>query len=281
MEPPNLVEDWIQVASETVYLNDVGAVRQISIYEDGKVALQILTSEVASPAARLAHTLRARWRIENSFKYLEEHHGIHWLYDYRMERRPNLVKVTNPERTAGRNALKTTELAVADLERRIGRNATTPATDIDEENHALAGLTRQLEVARANSDTARVAPKAIPAKIRATDIDPNATQAWSATNRRAMQMVCRLLEYNAELELARALNNYLADPNEYRGITRNLLQQPGEIHYNPRAITVTIRQPDAPRIKRALGLLIDQLNVNPPRLTGDNRPITYQIGPKP
>ena len=67
----------------------------------------------------------------------------------------------------------------------------------------------------------------------------------------------------------------------YRGITRNLLRQPGEIRYSPRAITVTIRQPDAPRINQALGGLIDQLNANPPRLTGDSRPITYQIEPKP
>ena len=272
---------YLQVASETVYLNDAGAVRQISIYEDGKVALQILTSELASPAARLAHTLRARWRIENSFKYLEDHHGIHWLCDYRMQRRPNAAKVTNPERTEGRNTLRNAELAIAELERRIGRNAITPATDIDDQSQALAGLTRQLEVARATSDAARVALKAIPAKIPAIDIDPNATRAWPATNRRAMQMACRLLAYNAELDLARALNTYLADPDEYRGITRNLLHQPGEIRYSPRAITVTIRQPDAPRINRALGGLIDQLNANPPRLTGDNRPITYQIEPKP
>ncbi len=272
---------YLQVAEETVNLNDVGAVRQISIYEDGRVGLQILTSELASPAARLAHTLGSRWRIENSFKYLEEHHGIHWLCDYRMQRRPNLAKLTNPARTEGRRVLRNAELAVAELERRIGRNAVTPAVNTDDRNHTLAGLSRQLEEARATSDAARVALKAIPAKILATDIDPNATRAWPATNRRAMQMVCRLLAYNAELDLARALNAYLADPNEYRGITRNLLQQPGEIRYSPRAITVTIRQPDAPRINRALGLLIEQLNANPPRLTGDNRPITYQIEPKP
>ncbi len=80
--------------------------------------------------------------------------------------------------------------------------------------------------------------------------------------RRAMQMVCRLLAYNAELDLARALNTYLADPNEYLGITRNMLHQPGEIRYSPRTITVTIRQPDAPRINRARALPIDQLDDN-------------------
>ena len=95
-----------------------------------------------------------------------------------------------------------------------------------------------------------------------------------------MQMVSRLLAYNAELDLARALNTYLADPDEYRAITRNLLHQPGRINYGSKTITVTIRQLDAPRITRALGLLIDQLNADPPRLTGDSRRIIYQIEPK-
>ncbi len=94
-------------------------------------------------------------------------------------------------------------------------------------------------------------------------------------------MVCRLLAYNAELDLARALNNYLDDPDEYRAITRNLLHQPGTITYAPNTITVSIRPPDAPRITRALCCLTEQLNTNPPQLTSDGRPITYQLGPQP
>ncbi len=95
-------------------------------------------------------------------------------------------------------------------------------------------------------------------------------------NRRALQTVLRLLAYNAELDLARAINTYLADPDEYRTITRHLLHQPGHINYTPTSITVTIDKPHAPRIARALTLLIDQINNNPQKLAGDHRPITYQ-----
>ena len=62
---------------------------------------------------------------------------------------------------------------------------------------------------------------------------------------------------------------------EYRAITRHLLHQPGHIHYTPTRITVTIDQPHAPRIARALNLLIDQINNTPPKLAGDPRKITY------
>jgi len=70
------------------------------------------------------------------------------------------------------------------------------------------------------------------------------------------------------------LNTYLNDPDEYRTITRHLLHQPGLIHYTPTSITVTIDPPHAPRIARALTLLIDHINNNPPKLAGDDRRIT-------
>ncbi|MCL4413890.1 MAG: helix-turn-helix domain-containing protein [Actinobacteria bacterium] len=54
---------YLTVADEIVELDQVGAVRQISIYEAGKVVLQILTSDLLSSAAVLAHRLRCRWSI--------------------------------------------------------------------------------------------------------------------------------------------------------------------------------------------------------------------------
>jgi hypothetical protein len=90
-------------------------------------------------------------------------------------------------------------------------------------------------------------------------------------------MVCRLLAYNAELDLARHLNTYLADPDEYRAITRNQLHLGGTIDYQHRAITVTLDHPNPPRVARALRHMIDELNADPTHLPTDRRPITYQL----
>jgi len=46
-------------------------------------------------------------------------------------------------------------------------------------------------------------------------------------------------------------------------------------------ITVTLDPPAAPRIARALALLIDEINATPPRMPGDTRPITYQLAADP
>jgi hypothetical protein len=267
---------YVRVADELVELNDYGTCRQLTIYEHGRVALQILTSDLRTPAARLAYTLRCRWRIENTFKYLEDHHGLHWLCDYRMTLEPDTALVRNPERTTALALLRSHERTVADLEHKIGQHHTT-TTAIADTNPAetLCMLKADLYTARAQVQAAKKTLKPIPAKLPANTIDPDAQRATPRVNRRALQTVLRLLAYNAELDLARAINTYLQDPDEYRAITRHLLHQPGHIHYTPTSITVTIDPPHAPRIARALKLLIDQLNHKPCRLAGDHRPISY------
>ena len=184
--------------------------------------------------------------------------------------------VPNPERSKARTLLKSREAAAAELERKIGERLTTTPTDT-EPHQTLSELRENLDVAHSDVQSARATLKPIPAKLPANTIDPDAQRAMPRTNRRTLQTACRQLAYNAELDLARALNTYLTDPDEYRAITRNLLHQPGHIHYTPTSITITIDQPHAPRIARALNLLIDQLNNNPPKLPGDTRKITYSM----
>ena len=90
-------------------------------------------------------------------------------------------------------------------------------------------------------------------------------------------MVLRLRAFNAEAWRAEHVNAYLADPNEYRAILRNLLHLGGRVDYTHTAITVTLDRPDSPRIARALDLLTQELNTEPARLPGDRRPLTYQV----
>ena len=272
---------YVRVSDELVELDGYGTCRQITLYEHGRVALQILTSDRTTPAARLAHTLRCRWCIENTFKYLEEHHGLHWLCDYQMDLAPDTTLVRNPERTTALATLRANERIVAELEQQIGQHTTTTTTADTNPAETLCMLQADLHTARAAVRAAKQALKPIPAKLPANTINPDAIRATPRVNRRALQTVCRLLAYNAELDLARALNNYLQDPDEYRTITRHLLHQPGHIHYTPTHITVTIDPPHAPRIARALNLLIEEINNTPPKLAGDHRPITYQTTAKP
>jgi hypothetical protein len=72
---------------------------------------------------------------------------------------------------------------------------------------------------------------------------PKATRAILRTQRRSLQMVLRLLAFNAEHWLADRLNTYLQDNDEYRTTLRNLLHLGGTITYTTNTITVTLDTP--------------------------------------
>ena len=271
------VRHTYQVVDEIIVLEGYGSCRQVTLFEHGRAVAQILTSDLASTPGRLVHLLKCRWRIENAFKYLVEHHGIDWLCDYRKTLIVDERPVRNPDRTCAKAVLNNLKAELAATEQTLGKTlagtAHTPAK--------LAELSRLRDHRTMILDDIVDAAAVIRthrAKLKANDLDPTAVRALLVLRRRNMQMVLRLLAYNAELWLADRYNAYLADPDEYRAITRHLLHQPGIITYTPTQITVKIQTPDQPRIARALRLLATELNHTNTHIPGDNRPLNYQIG---
>ena len=271
----------LHLADETVTIKDYGQARQITLFEDGNPVLQVLTSDTTAPAAALLAWLRCRWRIENLFKYLEAHYGIHWLTDYHASTEDDDHLIANPERKAGRARLRQAEAALAAAERELATLLTSPELSAAAKNTAIPAAENKITQATEAVTAAKAALKPIPAKLPASQVTPGAQKAILATRRRSLQMVLRLLAAAAEHWLGNQLNDYLRDPDEYRAITRNLLHLGGTITRTPRAITVTLDPPAAPRIARALALLLDAINATPPRMPGDTRPITYQLASQP
>src|SRR6266568_4229873 len=266
---------WL--ADETAEIKEYGQARQITLFEAGAPVLQVLTSDTDAPAAALLAWLRCRWRIENLFKYLEDNYGIHWLCDYHAEAIDDDHLIGNPERTAARARMREAEQDLAGAEQELAALLTAPQMTAAAKNKAIPAAEKKITRATEAVTAARAALKGIPAKLPANQVTPGAQKAILAARRRSLQMVLRLLAAAAEHWLGNQLHDYLRDPNEYRAITRNLLHLGGTITCTPRAITVTLDPPAAPRIARALGLLIEQINTAPPRMPGDTRPITYQL----
>ena len=266
----------VMLADEIVQLKDYGSARQLTLFEDGTAILQVLTSDLTATGASLLCWLRARWRIENTFKYAVEHNGIDRLADYCMELGPDTRKVSNPARVAARKTVKAAEANMITAERALPQMLAGPATP-KQMNAALPKVHKQIEIATRALEQAKTDLHPIPAKVAATDLDPDAQRARPRLERRGLQMVLRLLAFNAEAWLAEHFNAYLTDPNEYRAILRNLLRLGGHIDYTTTAITVTLDPPDSPRVARALTLLAEELNALGASLPGDRRTLTYQL----
>jgi len=271
---------YVNLAEEMITIPGYGTARQLTLVQDDTPVLQVLTSDVNASGAAMLAWLRARWRIENLFKYAAEHHGINTLADYTMDISPNTAKVPNPARAAARAQVAATEAALAAAERALPQLLAGPGTpaqknaELGQVHHNIEGATEQLESAKAT-----LGP--IPAKLAANQLDPDAKRARPRIGRRGLQMVLRLLAFNSEAWLAEHLNAYLADPDEYRAITRHLLHLGGQVTYTRHKISVVLDRPDSPRIASALEQLTAELNTTPAHLPGDRRPITYSLTPDP
>src|ERR1019366_3557036 len=61
--------------AETVHIKDYGEARQLTLFEHGQVALQILTSDFEACPAEILSWLKSRWRKENFLKYASDNYG--------------------------------------------------------------------------------------------------------------------------------------------------------------------------------------------------------------
>ena len=268
--------ETVTLADEMITIKDYGPARQLTLFEHDQPVLQVLTSDLHAPAAALLAWLRCRWRIENVFTYLTAHHGMDWLCHYQADTAPDVTPIANPARKQARDAVKHAQTTLADAQRALTRllRSDRPVTEI---NTAIPAAQTAIDTAEAALTNAKSQLKTVPAKIPANQHNPRAQRAILRTQRRSLQMVLRLLAFNAEQWLADRLNTYLADNDEYRATLRHLLHLGGHITYTPKSITVALDPPTTPKITRALRLLLAELNATPPRIPGDNRPITYKI----
>ncbi|MCA1682079.1 MAG: Hin recombinase, partial [Actinobacteria bacterium] len=233
------------LADEQIRFSDdyTGPCRQLTLYEHDTTCpcphppdcdhhtavLQILTSDLSASAPDLLLTLKGRWIIENTFKYLD-FYGIDWLVDYHAEIHTNTKLLDNPARKQANTAIRTAKADLAEAQRALGEliNADLPAPD---KNTAIPGAQQALTHLQNHIRTLVTQRNKIPTQLPANQIDPHATRALRRAHRRAFVMTLRLLAYNTDTWLADHFNTYLQDPNEYRAIMRSLMHHGGTITY--------------------------------------------------
>ena len=205
------------------------------------------------------------------------------ICDYIASIETNTKIVDNPARKKASAAVREADKTLAAAERALAGLLADPALTAAAKNAAIPAAQSRITRARKDLAAAIDARKDIPAKLPACDIDPDAKKALLRTGRRGLQMVLRLLAHNAEHWVSNQLNAYLRDDDEYRAITRQTIIRglAGTITYTPDAITVQLDLPRAPRVARALTMLTEQVNNEPPAMPGDTRPITYRLTAEP
>lgn len=277
-KPGTTTSTTVVYAEETVTINTYGQARQITLFERGRPVLQILTSDTTTCPVAMVVFMRARWRIENLFKYLD-FYGIDYIADYHFTIQTNTRKVDNPERKTLKAELKQLTAKRDRHRERIGAAHTDRTLSVDQINQQSVPAQRRIHALDKQIAALTDKLKNVPAKVPANQLNPDAERAIHRTSRRALQMVLRLLAANGENWLAHHLNAYLQDENEYRATARHLLHQGGTINYTTSQITVELDRPNTPRMAHALTLLLDEINQIGARIPGDPRPLTYTLKP--
>ena len=266
---------------EQITLKDYAKpVRQLTLFEHGKMAAQAISGRLDACPAELAGWLRGRWAEENMFKYDMANYGLDMLADYAADEVINAKPKANPAYATARKAETAAKTALTKAETGLAKLLADPTIPAAAKNSALIPRAQQkITACQQKLEAAETERKKHRAKLPANEIDPAATRAILHINRRCLQLVLRLLAANAEHYLARHLNAYLDDDDEYRAITRETIIRGlgGTITYSPKNITVTLDRPGQPRVARALALLLAEINTSPPTLPGDGRPITYAL----
>ena len=254
-------------------------VRQISLFEHGKMVAQLLTSCLRPCAGALLGLLRSRWIIENFLKYNAANYGIDTLADYTADLADDTRLTANPAYAQAKKAEQAASSALAGAQAALAAMLADPAIPAREKNASLIPAAhKKITACERDLAAATAARKGLRSKIPRNQLRPGAQKALLRPGRRLLQLVLRLLAANAEQHLADHLNVYLHDDDEYRAITRETILRGlgGTITYTAAAITVTLDQPSQPKIARALACLLAEINTRPPVIPGDLRPITYQ-----
>jgi hypothetical protein len=255
-------------------------VRQLSLFEHGEMVAQAITARLHACPAELLGWLRGRWAEENMFKYDMASYGLDMLADYAADEVTSTKLKANPAFTAAKKAETAVTSALAAAEIALAKLLADHTIPAKTRNDVLIPRAqKKIDTCKQKVRAAEAERKSHRAKLPANEIDPAATRAVLHINRRCLQLTLRLLAASAEHYLARHLNAYLDDHDEYRAITRETIIRglAGTITYTPKNITVTLDRPGQPRIARALGLLVTEINTCPPALPGDGRPITYTL----
>lgn len=273
-----------EVAESTLEFKDLTQPLRLIVLLDAKKAKQIpiITSDGTTSAAKLVYLLRARWRQENSFKYLVGELGIDALVSRDMIVANDTRTIENPERIAQRAQIAEAKAELAAVDAKIAAalasNEESRRPTVRGFKIANAELTTERDLLLGMIEAMTVDLAAMPARVPRSDLDPTVQLATPRTARRVFVNGTKLFVYNAEKWLVERMGD-----GPYRShalvILRALCNQPGTIRVGPDRVVVEVRPLDTPRYQRCVEHLFAALNAEGASLLDSGLPIEFRVAP--
>jgi hypothetical protein len=263
-----------RLADEQVQLLDGKlTLRQVTrLSDNGQHQTMILTSRTDLPAVTIALRMFERWRQENFFKYLGEQYALDALIEHRTEPADPLREVPNPRRKALDAELRLVQAAILRLAALYGMDAIGPdarahktmrafcLAHADRHRDLTAALKRYADVEKKRASTPRRVP------VQQTIHGP---VVKLATERKHLSNLIKMVAYQAESELVRAVSpHYARADDEGRSLIQAALASAADLELRDAELLVTLAPQSSPHRTRALAALCDELNRRPTRFPG-------------
>lgn len=268
-----LAEDEIQVGG-------TGPWRRIVVRtRDGHQTPIVTNVGSATSAPRIASLMFARWRQENLFKYMAEHHGLDNLISYAAEAADPQTGIPNPERKRIDRQLAEQRQELARLQQGLGAALLDEPRSNSRSAHGLkiaqAGSVGQLRAIEVEIERLIKERKQAPAYVSLAEA--KVSREVMRLEHKAIVDRIKISAYNAEEWLLDRLVAHYSNHHDVRDLLRAFAELSGEITTTPQGVVVTLDPPDTPIHRRALEGLVHDLNALGATFPGTDVPVTYRV----
>ena len=271
----------MQIAQDHGQVGQTGPWRRVVVRTPDGHQTPILTNLEAGKVgpARLACLVFARWRQENLFKYMGEHHGLDRLVSYTSGPADPDTLVPNPERKRLDRDIATKRRELAKLKAELGDALLDEPKSDSRSAHGLKiaqhGAVGQLRALEDDIDKLVAQRKPLPKHVTVAELE-QPREIMYLEHKHIVDRI-KICAYNAEEWLLDRLVPHYPNRHDVRDLLRSFAELSGHIDTTDHGVEVTLDPPDTPAHRRALAGLIDELNSHGATYPGTDLPVTYHL----
>jgi len=269
-----------RLAEDDVTIGRSGPWRRIVLRtKDGHQTPIITNLGPETGAARIACLMFARWRQENLFKYMGDHHGLDTLASYASAPADPDTQIPNPQRKQLDRQIAELRKQAAVLRAELGDALVNEPKANSRSAHGLKTAQRGAvkHLRQIEGDIARLVAARKPLPARVSIADAHTSRDVMCLEHKAIIDRVKIAAYNADDWLCDRLVVHYPNVHDVRDLLRSFAELSGEIRTNNGTVTVTLDPPDTPKHRRALRGLITDLNLIGATYPGTNIPVTYHL----
>lgn len=259
-------ERSVKAWDRRVELKEYGSIRCVAVLRSDGKQTHVLTSREDLSIREVLERMFSRWQQENFFKYLGEEFAFDALWTYGADQADPERSVPNPECNALSEQIASLRRQIAEYQKTVGlRVLALVESDGSTRKKPLrdAGIDPMVEIAKLEEQVKvlKERRKALPERVPVSTLRTNGTVVELARGPMLLSDIIKMTAYHIETMLLTMVAPHLKRAHEEgRAFLADVMQLDGRLTPQADCLEVSLKSPSAPRYRRALEGLCEQLN---------------------